>query len=93
MEPLIAWHNLLLAHSKAVKLYREQFQASEVILCTAVLYFFFFFFDYKDQLMLMQHKQGGMMGVAVSAMMYEPLSDDELDKEAANRALAFSLAW
>ncbi|XP_071905309.1 beta-glucosidase 18-like [Coffea arabica] len=65
IEPLIAMHNMLLAHSKAVKLYREQFQ----------------------------HKQGGMMGVAVSAMMYEPLSDDELDKEAANRALAFSLAW
>ena len=42
IEPLIAMHNMLLAHSKAVKLYREQFQASEVILCTTVLYSFFF---------------------------------------------------
>ncbi|KAK3020621.1 hypothetical protein RJ639_047842 [Escallonia herrerae] len=27
VEPLIAMHNMLLAHAKAVKLYREQFQA------------------------------------------------------------------
>lgn len=41
----------------------------------------------------MQHKLGGMIGIAASAMMYEPLTDDELDREAANRGLAFTLAW
>ncbi|CDP05537.1 unnamed protein product [Coffea canephora] len=30
-EPLIAMHNMLLAHAKASKLYREQFQASKIL--------------------------------------------------------------
>ncbi|XP_027063783.1 beta-glucosidase 18 [Coffea arabica] len=64
-EPLTAMHNMLLAHAKASKLYREQFQP----------------------------KQGGVIGIVVNAFMYEPLTDDERDKEAANRALAFNVAW
>ena len=42
---------------------------------------------------LMQPKQGGVIGIVVNAFMYEPLTDDERDKEAANRALAFNVAW
>ncbi|KAL3503252.1 hypothetical protein ACH5RR_037701 [Cinchona calisaya] len=64
-EPLIAMHNMLLAHAKASKLYRQQFQP----------------------------KQGGLIGIVGSTFMYEPLTDDEHDKEAANRALAFNVAW
>uniref|UniRef100_A0A5B7AKE1 Putative beta-glucosidase 18 isoform X1 n=1 Tax=Davidia involucrata TaxID=16924 RepID=A0A5B7AKE1_DAVIN len=65
LEPLIAMHNMLLAHAKVTKLYRERFQA----------------------------KQGGFIGMVVCAFMYEPLTDNELDREAASRALAFKVAW
>lgn len=41
-----------------------------------------------------QSKQGGYIGIVGSAFMYEPLTDnDDLDREAASRALAFDLAW
>ncbi|KAM7504035.1 hypothetical protein LguiB_002939 [Lonicera macranthoides] len=65
VEPLIAMHNMLLAHGKAAKLYRESFQP----------------------------KQGGSIGIVVHSFMYEPLTNNEVDKEAANRALAFNVAW
>ncbi|CAI9088555.1 OLC1v1022906C2 [Oldenlandia corymbosa var. corymbosa] len=64
-EPLISMHNMLLAHAKAAKLYREHFQA----------------------------KQGGMLGIVSTALMYEPKSDSEQDREAAARAWAFYIAW
>ncbi|KAL6999473.1 beta-glucosidase [Sarracenia purpurea var. burkii] len=65
VEPLVVMHNMLLAHAKAVKIYRELFQA----------------------------KQGGVIGIVASASMYEPLTENEVDQEAANRALAFKVAW
>lgn len=65
VEPLIAMHNMLLAHGKAAKLYKEHFQS----------------------------KQGGVMGTVIHMFMYEPLTDDKLDQEAATRALAFNVAW
>ncbi|KAK9150025.1 hypothetical protein Syun_008334 [Stephania yunnanensis] len=40
-----------------------------------------------------QAKQGGSIGIVVSAYMYEPISDDEVDIQAAKRALAFNVAW
>ncbi|KAI8006204.1 Beta-glucosidase 18 [Camellia lanceoleosa] len=40
-----------------------------------------------------QPKQGGFIGIVACAFMYEPMTDDELDREAASRALAFDLAW
>ncbi|GER54520.1 beta glucosidase 11 [Striga asiatica] len=39
---------------------------------------------------LMQHKVNGVMSISVCAFMYVPLRDEEADKEAANRALAFN---
>lgn len=65
VEPLIAMHNMLLAHAKAVKLYRDRFQS----------------------------EQGGIIGIVIHAFMFEPLTNDEHDKEAAKRALAFNVAW
>ncbi|MBA0668424.1 hypothetical protein Goklo_001343, partial [Gossypium klotzschianum] len=62
IEPLIVVHNMLLAHGKAVKLYRERFQS----------------------------KQGGSIGLVVQSHMYEPLRDVESDRQAVNRALAFT---
>ncbi|KAL1567134.1 beta-glucosidase [Salvia divinorum] len=38
-------------------------------------------------------KTDGLLGITVSAFMYVPLTDDENDKEAANRALAFNTGW
>ncbi|PWA74211.1 glycoside hydrolase family 1 [Artemisia annua] len=65
VEPLIAMHNMLLAHGRAAKLYHDKFQP----------------------------KQGGLIGLVVHCYMYEPLTDSELDHEAAKRAFIFNLAW
>ncbi|KAI3702880.1 hypothetical protein L6452_28633 [Arctium lappa] len=64
-EPLIVMHNMLLAHGKAMKLYRRDYQ----------------------------REQGGSVGIVVDCLMYEPLTDDDLDQEAANRGLAFYIGW
>ncbi|KAJ9551547.1 hypothetical protein OSB04_015592 [Centaurea solstitialis] len=37
--------------------------------------------------------QGGSVGIVVDCIMYEPLTDDDLDQEAADRGLAFSIGW
>ncbi|KAL0553647.1 hypothetical protein IC582_007547 [Cucumis melo] len=63
-EPLIVMHNQLLAHAKAVSLYRTHFQ----------------------------EKQGGSIGITISMQMYEPL-DQQLDRKAADRFLAFHVGW
>jgi hypothetical protein len=39
----------------------------------------------------MQQKQGGSIGIVANAFMYEPLTDKESDREAADRALAFEV--
>lgn len=65
VEPLIVVHNMLLAHAKAVHLYRAHFQ----------------------------EKEGGSIGIAACGHMYEPLTDHEFDKHAADRALLFNFAW
>jgi len=43
--------------------------------------------------MLIQKKQGGNIGIVVITEMYEPLRDEECDRQAVRRALAFSIAW
>ncbi|KAF8019168.1 hypothetical protein BT93_H3913 [Corymbia citriodora subsp. variegata] len=40
-----------------------------------------------------QAKQGGMIGIVISAPYYEPLTNTPADKLAAERALAFQIAW
>ncbi|KAL5132445.1 Beta-glucosidase 18 [Glycine soja] len=65
VEPLIAVHNMILSHAKAVELYRKHFQA----------------------------KQGGIIGIVTHTFMYEPLRDEECDRQAVKRALAFVVAW
>lgn len=62
--PYIAGHNLLLAHAKAVNLYRTKFQ----------------------------HQQG-IIGITNNCDWREPLTDSKEDKDAAERALEFFLAW
>ncbi|MCD9642764.1 hypothetical protein HAX54_029775 [Datura stramonium] len=64
-EPLLVVHNSILAHAKAVKIYRDHFQV----------------------------EQGGMVGMVVSAYMYKSMTDEEVDKKAATRALTFHVAW
>ncbi|CAA2973762.1 beta-glucosidase 18-like [Olea europaea subsp. europaea] len=65
IEPLIAVHNMLLAHAKAANLDHMKFK----------------------------RKQGGMIGIILHAIMYKPLTEDKSDQEAADRALAFNIAW
>ncbi|XP_076889317.1 beta-glucosidase 18-like [Bidens hawaiensis] len=40
-----------------------------------------------------QPKQGGLVGLTVHSYMYEPLTDSELDHQAAKRAFAFHSGW
>ncbi|GAU44382.1 hypothetical protein TSUD_100320 [Trifolium subterraneum] len=42
---------------------------------------------------LMQAKQGGTIGIVAHTLMYEPLRDEECDRQAAKRALAFIIGW
>lgn len=54
-------------------------------------------FDLNWQLDLfdiyVQLKQGGSIGLVVHCYMFEPLTESELDHEAAKRAFAFNVAW
>lgn len=63
-EPYLAAHNLILAHAKAVNLYRNKFS-----------------------------NQKGQIGITNNCDWREPLTDSEEDKQAAERALEFFLAW
>ncbi|GMH25532.1 hypothetical protein Nepgr_027375 [Nepenthes gracilis] len=45
---------------------------------------------YRDQY---RPKQRGFIGIAANAFMYEPYGDNEYDREAVRRALAFKVAW
>ncbi|ESR65177.1 hypothetical protein CICLE_v10007996mg [Citrus x clementina] len=40
-----------------------------------------------------QEKQGGSMGIVLHSMMYEPLRDEDSDRQAVSRALAFNVGW
>jgi beta-galactosidase len=63
-EPYLAAHNLILAHAKAVNIYRKKFS-----------------------------NQSGKIGITNNCDWREPLTDSEADKQAAQRALEFFLAW
>ena len=43
--------------------------------------------------MLLQPKQGGSIGLIAHSHMYEPLREGEYDRQAVNRALAFTGGW
>ncbi|XP_058779880.1 beta-glucosidase 18-like [Vicia villosa] len=40
-----------------------------------------------------QENQGGTIGIVAHTFMYEPLRDEECDRQAVNRALAFVVDW
>ncbi len=63
--PYLAGHNLLLAHGKAVDIYRKEYQ----------------------------QEQKGRIGITNNCDWREPLTNSAADKEAAERAMEFFLAW
>ncbi|GHA15780.1 beta-glucosidase [Arenicella chitinivorans] len=65
VEPYQVAHHLLLAHAKAVDIYRRQFKPA----------------------------QSGLIGITNNCDWREPKTDSQADREAAQRALEFFLAW
>lgn len=63
-EPYLAAHHLILAHAKAVTLFRENYA-----------------------------HQNGQIGISNNCDWREPLTNSDEDKQAAQRALEFFLAW
>jgi len=43
--------------------------------------------------MLNQAKQGGTIGIVAHTFMYEPFRNEECDRQAVKRALAFVISW
>jgi hypothetical protein len=41
----------------------------------------------------MQEYQKGVIGITVDSSWYEPLHDNDVDRDASNRALEFQLGW
>jgi beta-glucosidase len=64
-EPWIVGHNLLLAHARAVQIYRKDYAAS----------------------------QRGQIGLVMNCDWREPMTDSDADRQAAELALEFMLAW
>lgn len=64
-EPYLVAHHLLLAHAKAVDIYRRRFKSS----------------------------QGGKIGITNNCDWREPLTDSDIDRQAAQRAVEFFLGW
>lgn len=86
-EPLIVMHNMLLAHAKAVQLYREKYQVSILkLLCTTKLL-------ENSTRILLQGQQGGLVGIVGNFNTFEPLSNSKENIEALNRAFAFNFGW
>lgn len=63
-EPYLAGHQLILAHAKAYRIYKDKYQ-----------------------------HQKGQIGITNNCDWREPLTDSQKDKDAAERALQFFLAW
>ncbi|WP_338359609.1 GH1 family beta-glucosidase [Yeosuana marina] len=63
-EPYLAAHHLILAHAKAVQIFRNNYA-----------------------------HQNGQIGITNNCDWREPLTDSQEDKDAAERALEFFLAW
>jgi beta-glucosidase len=64
-EPWMAGHNLLLAHARAVRIYREKYAG----------------------------RQEGQAGLVMNCDWRVPLTNSDADREAAELALEFMLAW
>ena len=104
IEPLIAMHNMLLSHAMAVDIYRKHFQVILLLWSFILLLLLFTFLGRGGaggvpigecwvRLIFIQMHVVGFIGIIANAFMYEPLTDEESDQHAVNRALAFNLAW
>jgi beta-glucosidase len=101
VEPYLFLHNTLLAHSSAVRLYREQYQVrydilflqSFMVLCTFLL-----MSTWKDQFShcifdRFQAAQKGVVGINLYSLAIYPLTGSPEDNKATERANDFLFGW
>lgn len=93
-EPYIVAHNILLSHAAAYRCYQLHFKVLLHITITILLRNGALTLLKKlIENNLFQGKQGGQIGITLDSKWYEPISDAEEDKDAAQRAMDFAIGW
>lgn len=96
-EPYIVTHNMLLAHSAAVKIYRTKYQV-RLRLCSVLNIIALNIIAVSSWIIQtlenkLQGKQEGSIGIALVVNWMVPYSNSLLDQQATQRAIDFRIGW
>ncbi|KFK40642.1 hypothetical protein AALP_AA2G023000 [Arabis alpina] len=94
-EPFIVAHNMILAHTKAVQIYKTKYQGNSetepfIVAHNMILAHTKAVQIYKTKY---QKAQRGIIGIVAQTSWFEPISNSLADKKAAERAQSFYSNW